>query len=57
MSALLFASAIFIFLSRVVAYDLIREYAGSTFFDRWDFYGSWDNLSLGESFVSGHLVP
>ncbi|KIJ15318.1 glycoside hydrolase family 16 protein [Paxillus involutus ATCC 200175] len=49
MSALLFASAIFIFLSRVVAYDLIREYAGSTFFDRWDFYGSWDNLSLGNA--------
>ncbi|KAL5498488.1 hypothetical protein ACEPAH_1841 [Sanghuangporus vaninii] len=30
------------------AYELVREYAGSTFFDRWDFYGFWDNLTLGD---------
>jgi hypothetical protein len=29
------------------SYDLVREYSGPTFFDRWDFYGSWDNLTLG----------
>lgn len=28
-------------------YDLVRDYSGTTFFDRWDFYGSWDNLTLG----------
>ncbi|KAI0047741.1 glycoside hydrolase family 16 protein [Auriscalpium vulgare] len=30
------------------SYDVIREYYGSTFFDRWEFYGSWDNLTLGD---------
>ncbi|KAF8480112.1 concanavalin A-like lectin/glucanase domain-containing protein [Russula ochroleuca] len=30
------------------SYDLVREYSGPTFFDRWDFYGSWDNLTLGD---------
>jgi hypothetical protein len=29
------------------SYDIVRDYSGSTFFDRWDFYGSWDNLTLG----------
>jgi hypothetical protein len=28
-------------------YDLVREYSGITFFDRWEFYGSWDNLTHG----------
>ena len=28
------------------AYDLVREYSGVSFFDRWDFYGMWDNLTL-----------
>ncbi|KAH9971041.1 glycoside hydrolase family 16 protein [Lactifluus volemus] len=31
-----------------ISYDPVREYSGSTFFDRWDFYGSWDNLTLGD---------
>lgn len=35
--------------THVVAYDTFHEYAGSTFFDGWDFYGSWDNLTLGAS--------
>ncbi|KAI9444261.1 glycoside hydrolase family 16 protein [Lactarius indigo] len=30
------------------SYDIVRSYSGSTFFDRWDFYGSWDNLTLGD---------
>lgn len=34
-------------LRAVSAYDIVREYSGSTFFDRWDYYGSWDNLTLG----------
>ena len=29
------------------SYDIVRDYSGATFFDRWDFYGSWDNLTLG----------
>ncbi|KAG7098526.1 hypothetical protein E1B28_000465 [Marasmius oreades] len=32
----------------VSAYDLVRDYSGPTFFDDWDFYGSWDNLTLGD---------
>jgi hypothetical protein len=32
-----------------VAFDVVREYSGLNFFDRWDFFGSWDNLTLGES--------
>ncbi|KAI6114526.1 hypothetical protein F5141DRAFT_1107390 [Pisolithus sp. B1] len=29
------------------AYDLIREYSGNTFFDRWDFYDASDNTTFG----------
>ncbi|KZS87007.1 hypothetical protein SISNIDRAFT_323946 [Sistotremastrum niveocremeum HHB9708] len=25
------------------------HYSGSTFFDSWNFYGSWDNLTLGDT--------
>lgn len=35
----------------VVSYDLVRDYSGQTFFDGWDFFGSWDNLTLGTSLV------
>lgn len=35
-------------LSLSTSYDLVRDYSGTTFFDRWDFYGSWDNLTLGD---------
>jgi hypothetical protein len=31
------------------SYNIVREYSGLTFFDRWDFYGFWDNLTLGEN--------
>ncbi|KIP06882.1 glycoside hydrolase family 16 protein [Phlebiopsis gigantea 11061_1 CR5-6] len=27
--------------------NLIKEYAGSSFFDDWDFYGHWDDLNNG----------
>ena len=40
----------------LVSYDLVRDYSGSTFFDRWDFYGSWDNLTLGVCVRSKFLV-
>ncbi|KAI0795406.1 glycoside hydrolase family 16 protein [Abortiporus biennis] len=32
--------------STSLGYELLREYAGQTFFDGWDWYGSWDNLTL-----------
>jgi hypothetical protein len=32
---------------QALAYDLVREYSGLSFFDRWDFFGNWDNLTLG----------
>ncbi|KZV99657.1 hypothetical protein EXIGLDRAFT_640388 [Exidia glandulosa HHB12029] len=34
--------------SSVHAFDLVREYQGDTFFDDWDFYGFWDNLTNGD---------
>ena len=34
-------------LPTAACYDMVREYSGQSFFDRWDFYGSWDNLTLG----------
>ncbi|KAH7882814.1 glycoside hydrolase family 16 protein, partial [Phlebopus sp. FC_14] len=43
-----------VYLSPAAAYDIIREYAGSTFFDRWNFYGAYDNLTHGNvTWVSG----
>ncbi|KZV76694.1 glycoside hydrolase family 16 protein [Peniophora sp. CONT] len=33
---------------KVNAYDLVRSYEGSTFFDRWEWFGNWDNLTLGD---------
>ena len=38
--------------SAALGYDLVRDYNGANFFDDaqgnplWDFYGSWDNLTL-----------
>jgi len=40
-------SCVLSLLPRSASYDLVRDYSGATFFDRWDFYGSWDNLTLG----------
>jgi hypothetical protein len=37
------------------AYNLVREHSGQSFFDRWEFYGNWDNLTLGASFLSSIL--
>ena len=33
--------------SAVVGYELIHDYSGDTFFNGWDYYGKWDNLTLG----------
>lgn len=29
------------------AFDLLHNYSGLTFFSGWEFYGKWDNLTLG----------
>lgn len=47
------------FLTPSRAYDLVRAYEGATFFDNWDFYGSYDNLTLGnvkEKILRRHIV-
>lgn len=31
----------------VLAYNLLEDFSGDTFFDKWDFYGNYDNLTLG----------
>lgn len=31
-----------------VGFELLHDYSGETFFSGWDFYGYWDNLTLGE---------
>ncbi|TFK89914.1 glycoside hydrolase family 16 protein [Polyporus arcularius HHB13444] len=31
-----------------VAYNIARDYSGTTFFDGWDYYGFWDNLTLSQ---------
>jgi len=31
------------------AYDLVRAWEGQTFFDGWDFYGYYDNLTNGDA--------
>jgi hypothetical protein len=37
----------------VAQYTLQKEYSGSSFFDGWDFYGNYDNLTNGDAiFVS-----
>ena len=33
----------------VFGYDLVTTYSGPTFFDGWDYYGHWDNLTNGIS--------
>ncbi|KAJ7366367.1 glycoside hydrolase family 16 protein [Mycena albidolilacea] len=41
----------------VTTYDMVKEYSGSTFFDGWDFYGSFDNLTNGDAiFVTSSVA-
>ncbi|TFK47593.1 hypothetical protein OE88DRAFT_1771177 [Heliocybe sulcata] len=48
MNRLVYLLSILSVLSAVAPYDLVHDYSGQTFFDGWDFYGSWDNLTLGD---------
>ena len=43
--SLVFASSLAMVTSSL-GYDLVRDYSGQNFFDGWDFYGYWDNLTL-----------
>lgn len=38
------------------AYVPLREYAGATFFDGWDYWGNVDNTTWGESEIEHWLV-
>ena len=40
-----------------VAFDVVRDYSGSTFFDGWDFYGNLDNLTWGTSLAFSVYLP
>lgn len=42
-----FFSIFLLLVATVSAYDVVKDYSGLSFFDEWDFYGSWDNLTLG----------
>ena len=33
------------------AYNLVKEYSGTSFFSGWDFYGSYDNLTNGACLI------
>ncbi|KIJ40103.1 glycoside hydrolase family 16 protein [Sphaerobolus stellatus SS14] len=48
MRALLSLLASLLLLRTVSAYNFVREYSGSSFFDRWTFFGSFDNLTNGD---------
>ncbi|KAJ7627648.1 glycoside hydrolase family 16 protein [Mycena polygramma] len=34
--------------SAVSCYNIVDDFSGLTFFDNWDFYGNYDNLTLGD---------
>jgi len=52
-----FANSLFVFpvlllllffpIVNAATFDLVDDFSGKTFFDKWDFYGHYDNLTLG----------
>ncbi|EJD43362.1 hypothetical protein AURDEDRAFT_114715 [Auricularia subglabra TFB-10046 SS5] len=36
-------------LANAAGYSFVKQYHGADFFNDWDFYGSWDNLTLGDT--------
>ena len=46
-----------LFLDCTAAFDVLRDYSGQHFFEGWDFYGYWDNLTLGACWSVGMLRP
>ena len=41
------ASTLFAAAPALAAYYLVKEYSGTNFFDGWEFYGNYDNLTNG----------
>ncbi|KAF9016159.1 hypothetical protein BDZ89DRAFT_1022929 [Hymenopellis radicata] len=39
---------LFYLFSGTLSYDLVHDYSGTSFFDKWDFFGNYDNLTLGD---------
>jgi hypothetical protein len=39
---------LFILRTTFAAYTLVKDYSGFNCFDDWNFYGYWDNLTLGD---------
>ncbi|KAI0275928.1 hypothetical protein BGY98DRAFT_1090403 [Russula aff. rugulosa BPL654] len=37
-----------------VQYNLVKEYAGANFFNDWNFYGNFDNLTNGDAINTGN---
>jgi hypothetical protein len=48
MKSLAVLSSLLLAHSASAQYQLVRSYAGSSFFSGWDFYGSYDNLTNGD---------
>ncbi len=40
-------SYLFALFRHIHCFDLVKDYSGLSFFDDWDFYGGYDNLTLG----------
>ncbi|KAH9940488.1 concanavalin A-like lectin/glucanase domain-containing protein [Epithele typhae] len=47
-SAIILASTLFAVGPTFAAYNLIKDYSGANFFDGWQFYGNYDNLTNGD---------
>ncbi|KAI0265538.1 glycoside hydrolase family 16 protein [Gloeopeniophorella convolvens] len=44
-------------LVKATQYGLVKQYAGTNFFDDWDFYGNFDNLTNGDAiFVTASVA-
>ncbi|KAJ7062356.1 glycoside hydrolase family 16 protein [Mycena amicta] len=55
--SLLSAAALLPTALAATTYDMVKEYAGSTFFDDWNFYGHFDNLTNGDAiFVTADVA-
>ncbi|KAH9858403.1 concanavalin A-like lectin/glucanase domain-containing protein [Lenzites betulinus] len=46
--ALSFATALVAASPAFAGYNLVKEYSGTSFFNGWDFYGNFDNLTNGD---------
>ena len=57
MHTLLSATTLVSFASAVLGanFSLVQDYSGSGFFDAWDFYGNYDNLTNGAYLNSNPL--